>query len=286
MLRPEVSNDLDIDAAARGLNPPPLAEPSRPAVSAVLFDLDRTLIDLERASRLGIGAHLAALGLPVGPGTYPEWKRLERVHIKRYLDGEVTVVGHRRDRVREMTGIQYPDAEADAWFAGYRRCMEAELCLFEDTRAALGHLESVLGVPVGIVTNMETDYQLSKMAAVGLPVDRFACFLGLDRLPAPKPHPDAFRHACAVLGVAPGPDVVFVGDEPLIDAFAAHEAGLRGVWLDRPDALPSTDPEPPEWIERIAGLAELPALLTRSAPRRSESTVKPEQPAAPPYRVG
>ncbi|MBS2966377.1 HAD family hydrolase [Actinocrinis puniceicyclus] len=237
-----------------------------PAVSAVLFDLDRTLIDLERATRFGIDAYLAALGRPAGPEAYAEWKRLERVHIQRYLDGEVTVEGQRRDRVREMTGIQYSDAEADDWFAAYRECMETQLRLFDDTLAALDHLDSVLGVPVGVITNMETGYQLRKMAAVGLPVERFACFLGIDRLPAAKPHPDAFRRACAALGVVPGRSVVYVGDEPQIDAFAAHQAGLRGVWLDRPDALPPVDPAPPGWIERITGLAELPDLLTRSAP--------------------
>lgn len=263
------------------------------SVSAILFDLDRTLIDLERATRLGINAHLAALGLPAGPEAYAEWKRLERVHIARYLEGTVTVEGHRRDRVREMTGVSYTDAEADVWFTQYRACMEAELRLFDDALVALDHISDALGVPVGVVTNMETGYQLSKMAAVGLPADRFACFLGIDRLPAPKPHADAFRHACATLGLDPGPDVVFIGDEPRIDAFAAHQAGLRGVWLDRPDALTPVDPAPPDWIERITGLAELPDLLARPAPAPGSrsgpgSRSAPRSVPTPPsrYRVG
>jgi putative hydrolase of the HAD superfamily len=228
-------------------------------VTAVLFDLDRTLIDLERATRLGIDAHLAALGYPADPEAYPEWKRLERIHVQRYLDGLATVEGQRRDRVRAMTGRDVPDAEADAWFAGYRVRMEAELRLFDDTLAALDHL-GARGIPVGIVTNMETAYQLPKMAAVGLDPDRFACVLGLDLLPAPKPHPDAFHHACTVLGVTPDRAVVFVGDEPHIDALGAHQAGLRGIWLDRPDALVPLDPAP-AGLERITGLADLPALL-------------------------
>lgn len=238
-----------------------------PAITAVLFDLDRTLIDLERATRLGIAAHLAALGRPVGPETYPEWKRLETKHVGRYLATTATVEGQRRDRVREMTGEPYPDAEADAWFTAYRAHMEAELRLFDDTLPMLDQLEAMYGVPVGIVTNMETEYQLKKMAVVGLPVERFACFLGLDRLPAPKPHAGAFHHACAVLGIEPGPGVIFVGDEPHIDAYGAHLAGLRGVWLDRPGGLqPPVATAPPAHVERITGLAELPALLGRSAP--------------------
>jgi putative hydrolase of the HAD superfamily len=232
-----------------------------PAISAVLFDLDRTLIDLERATRLGIDAHLAALGQTAGPEAYAEWKRLEVLHVQRYLDGHATMYGQRRDRVREMTGLPLTDAEADTWFTAYRARMEAELVLFDDTLAALDHIEAALNVPVGIVTNMETDYQLAKMTAVGLPVDRFACILGTDRLPAPKPHPDAFHHACAVLGLDPGPAVLYIGDEPRTDAFGAARAGLRGVWLDRPGALASADPAPPAWVERITSLTELPGLL-------------------------
>lgn len=241
-------------------------------ISAVLFDLDRTLIDLERATRLGIDAHLTELGLPAGPDAYAEWKRLEVLHVRRFLDGDSTLSGQRRDRVREMTGVPYTDDEADAWFAAYRVRMEAELQLFDDTLAALHHLENVLGVPVGIITNMDTDYQLSKMVAVGLPVERFACILGTDRIPAPKPHRDAFLAGCRALGVEPGPAVVYVGDEPHTDAFGAHLAGLRGVWLDRPDAFASVDPAPPDWIERITTLADLPNLLAAPVPAPTTAT--------------
>lgn len=243
------------------------------SISAVLFDLDRTLIDLERATRLGIDAHLAELGLPTGPEAYAEWKRLEVLHVQRYLDGHSTMFGQRRDRVREMTAVHLTDDEADAWFNRYRTRMEAELRLFDDTLAALHHIETALQVPTGIITNMDTDYQLSKMAAVGLPVERFTCVLGTDRLPAPKPHPDAFRAGCRALGVEPGPAVVYVGDEPHTDALAAHAAGLRGVWLDRPGALASADPRPPEWVERITSLADLPALLAAPKPAAGPPTV-------------
>lgn len=237
------------------------AAPPVPTVSGVLFDLDRTLIDLERATRRGIDAHLTALGQPSGPEAYVEWKRLEILHVRRFLDGHSTLHGQRRDRVRDMTGSSLTDDEADAWFSAYRVRMEAELQLFDDTLAALQHIEDVLRVPVGIITNMTTEFQLSKMAAVGLPVERFACILGTDRIPAPKPHRDAFLAGCEALGVEPGPTVVYVGDEPHTDAFGAYLAGLRGVWLDRPDVLASEDPAPPEWIERITTLADLPELL-------------------------
>ena len=249
------------------------SKPTPTSVSAILFDLDRTLIDLERATRLGIDAQLTAVGLPAGPDAYAEWKRLEVLHVRRFLDGHSTLHGQRRDRVREMTGLTFTDDEADAWFTEYRTRMEAELRLFDDTLAALRHIDDELRVPTGIVTNMDTDYQLSKMIAVGLPVERFACILGTDRIPAPKPHRDAFLAGCEALGVEPGPAVVYVGDEPRTDAFGAHLAGLRGVWLDRPDALASPDPAPPEWIERITTLADLPELLATPVPLAARNRV-------------
>lgn len=192
-----------------------------------------------------------------------------------------------------MTGLPLSDDEADAWFDEYRTRMEAELRLFDDALAALHHIEHVLQVPTGIITNMDTGYQLSKMAAVGLSVDRFTCVLGTDRIPAPKPHRDAFLVGCRELGVEPGPEVVYVGDEPHTDALGAHRAGLRGVWLDRPDAFASADPAPPEWIERITSLADLPALTPIPAPTSKHPNTPPSVPAptvppssSAPNRVG
>src|ERR1700738_3306444 len=126
----------------------PSVHSATPAIAAVLFALDPT------------APHPAA---PAGPEAYAEWKRLEVLHVQRYLDGHSTMHGQRRDRVREMTGLPYTDAEADAWFTAYRVRMESELHLFDDTLAALQHIDTELCVPTGIVTNMDTDYQLLKM---------------------------------------------------------------------------------------------------------------------------
>ena len=86
----------------------------------------------------------------------------------------------------------------------------------------------------------------------------------------------------AYIGVEPGPNVVYVGDEPRIDAYGAHLAGLRGVWLDRPDALTPVDPAPPEWIERITTLADLPTLLATPAPAPAPNPVPAPNPTSAP----
>lgn len=80
-----------------------------------------------------------------------------------------------------------------------------------------------------------------------------------DELGHAKPAPEAFRAGCAALGLPPG-EVAYVGDRYDIDACAADEAGLHGVWLDRSGAGGGS-----AYARRITGLGELPGLLARLA---------------------
>ena len=204
-----------------------------PPIRAVLFDLDRTLVDIESAIRSAIEAHLLALGLPAGPGEYERWKGYEEEFVGRFVAGELDFADQRRARARAMSRSPgLTDEEADAWFGGFFTLMRAAQRAFEDTVPALDALARVDGLKVGIVTNMETPFQLEKLAAAGLPGERFDCVLGKDLLPAPKPDPRAFRTGCAAVGADPA-ETLFVGDEPYIDAVGARDAGLRPVWLDR-----------------------------------------------------
>lgn len=49
-----------------------------------------------------------------------------------------------------------------------------------------------------------------------------------------KPDTGIFHAACKALGVAPD-EAVYVGDDPILDVQGAQNAGLHGVWLDRPE---------------------------------------------------
>jgi putative hydrolase of the HAD superfamily len=232
-----------------------------PLIRAVLFDLDRTLVDNEGAIRGAIEAHLLDLGLPFGPGEYDRWKGYEEEFVGRFIAGELTFQDQRRARARAMArSPQFTDDEADVWFSGFHSRVHAGQKAFDDTVPILEALAELDGLKVGIVTNMETEYQLEKLAHVGLVADRFDCVLGKDRLPAPKPDPGAFLAGCAAVGAEPA-ECLFVGDEPYIDAVGARDAGLRSVWLDRTGRAARIDPADLAGIATVTGLADVARLV-------------------------
>ena len=75
-----------------------------------------------------------------------------------------------------------------------------------------------------------------------------------------KPDPAIFRAALAALGV-PASGALHAGDGTVADVEGARRAGLHAVLVDRR----AEHPDPPDGMQRIVTLDELPALaLTRS----------------------
>ena len=79
--------------------------------------------------------------------------------------------------------------------------------------------------------------------------------VGVDTLGFGKPDPRVFALACELIGVDAA-NVAYVGDEYDIDALAANEAGLMGIWLDRGTGHSVGPPEATS-ITTLAGLVEL-----------------------------
>ncbi|MFI5864828.1 HAD family hydrolase [Streptomyces sp. NPDC051546] len=228
------------------------------AIRAVLWDIDDTLFDYTRADRAGLAAHLAAEGLAERYGTPAEalalWRRITDRHWERFAAGVGTFQGQRRDRVREYLGQPaLSDAQADDWFGRYVEHYTAAWELFPDVVPALDALAA--GYRHGVLSNSSVANQDPKLRRLGLR-DRFEVLVCAVELGVSKPEAGAFLAACAEMGLEPG-EVVYVGDQPEIDARGARDAGLTAVWLDRDG---SRGPGP-EGVHRIAGLDRLPQVL-------------------------
>jgi putative hydrolase of the HAD superfamily len=228
------------------------------AIRAVLWDVDDTLFDYSGAERAGALMYFQAEGLLPALGGAERalrlWREVMEIHYARFLAGELTFQEQRRERARAFLGRPLDDAEADAWFDGYRVHYEgADWSAFPDVLPALDALTP--GYRHGVLSNSSALQQEPKLRTIGLG-DRFECLLCSAELGHAKPAPEAFLAACGVLGLPPQ-EVAYVGDQPDTDARGADAAGLLGVWLDR-TGCGAGAPD----VRRITGLGQLAAMLS------------------------
>lgn len=237
-------------------------------VDTVLLDVDDTLVDTRGAFAVALDA-VADAHLPEDvdrAAVLDHWRSDPAGHYARFTRGETDVRTQRRLRAdllhRTFGGAPVGEDAFDAWDELFWGTFERSWRAFDDAAELVDGLRSA-GVRLGAVTNAATALQERKLAAVGidLPV-----LVGVDTLGYGKPHPDVFVEGARRLGSAPE-RAAYVGDEPTVDARAAHDAGLVGVWLDRPGARRAdehtVDAEElrTTGIVVVAGLAEVPPAL-------------------------
>lgn len=232
-----------------------------PAVKAVLFDLDGTLIDHDTAAEVALVQTVQAI-----PDLHDvdhaharrRWRQLEELAMGRYLAGELTFAEQRRLRVTSLAtelGLGTWDGpRADAWFVGYLHHYESAWQIYPDVRPVLDALaERHRDLRLGVLTNGDADQQRKKLLHVGLAAE-LPEVIASSEVGVAKPNAKIFHTGCARLRLAPN-EVAYVGDRLRTDAVAATSAGLHGIWLNRNND--STPAEPPV----IQTLNDLPTLL-------------------------
>jgi putative hydrolase of the HAD superfamily len=149
----------------------------------------------------------------------------------------ITFGEQRRRRLRDFlpaVRVPYADEHLDAIFAGYLHAYESSWRSFPDVDEALATI-AVAGLAVAVLTNGTTEQQTAKLTRTGL-AGRVGPLLTAEDLAVAKPDPEAFRRACARMGLRPA-EVLSVGDRYDLDVVPAHAAGLRALHLDRRGSL-------------------------------------------------
>lgn len=243
-----------------------------PAIRGVLLDIDDTLVVTREAFGAGIAAvareHLPGLSDDEIAEATAMWRADASGHYRRYTRGELTKDEQRMRRANELHarfgGALLNTETFPAWDAVFWSAFEGAWRPFEEAADVVDGLLSA-GFALGALTNAESEMSQRKLAATGFG-ERVPLLVSLSTLGVGKPDPRVFQEGVRRLGLAPE-ETVYVGDELDIDALAAQEAGLRGVWLDRPGArrggVHLEDPEVARerGIPVIASLAELPEVL-------------------------
>jgi putative hydrolase of the HAD superfamily len=235
-------------------------------IEAVLFDIDGTLLDHERASLASLHAALEherpGIGVAERHAATLEWRRLEEHHYGCYLRGEIDLAEQRRRRaggvLRWLGSPLRPAAELDAWFAAFLEGYRRHWSLFDDVEPAIAALERA-GLRLGAITNADAAQQRRKLAALGLG-HRLPVFVASSAVGVAKPDPEIFRIAARLLSL-PVERIAYVGDRPRTDAGGARDAGMLGIWLNR-DGHP---PRSAAGVPAISSLIELQSLIEGSA---------------------
>ncbi|MEV4838604.1 HAD family hydrolase [Nonomuraea sp. NPDC049486] len=183
-----------------------------------LFDLDRTLIDLDTAFLLWTEE-------------FAEQRRLGPEGVAWLVSLDRDGFPHREvffGKVREHFALPEP---VDELWAAYRRRMPHLVRCYPGVPAGLAELRAA-GWWVGIVTNGMADNQLGKLRQTGLTnaVDGYAVS-GVEGIR--KPETGLFEIAAQRCGTSLAAGGWMVGDNLIADIEGAQTAGLRTIWIDR-----------------------------------------------------
>jgi HAD superfamily hydrolase (TIGR01662 family) len=203
---------------------------------AVLFDLDDTLFDHARATRVALGA-LREVDSALGRWSIDELDRRHRVVLEMWhqevLAGRASIEQARIARFAELVGQAGGDGadhRAGALASQYRSVYETTWFTVPGARPLL---EAIVeqGLRVAVVTNNVRQEQEIKLARCGL-TSLVGTLVTSEEVGVQKPDPRIFQTALDRIGVS-APDAVMVGDAWLTDVEGARRAGLRPVWLNR-----------------------------------------------------
>jgi len=240
-------------------------------VDGVLFDIDDTIVDTRTAFAAAL-AGVAEHYLPPLPADEAEarlravvamWREDPHHRYRRYTSGLDTYEHQKMLRANDLhaafSGPVLSDEDFVAWNAVFDAGFRAAWAAHHETEAALTALLDA-GLAIGALSNAGTALQTAKLEKAGL-LDRVPLLVGVDTLGVGKPDPRVFLEACRRLGTHPA-RTAYVGDEADVDALAARDAGLMGVWIDRPGARRRpVDEATVTGVVRITSLDELPGAL-------------------------
>jgi putative hydrolase of the HAD superfamily len=217
----------------------------------IFFDIDDTLVDHGSAVHAAVEALHRTVAVNISlEEFFLAWTGALKRHFDRYLAGELSYAAQRRARVRDTIDPTLSDETADQIFTTYLASYEANWSLFPDVGPCLERLASYR---LGVISNGQTVQQRLKLARTGI-ADRFEGIVISEEYGCAKPDAAIFHRACSMVGESPERSV-YVGDLYDVDAVAARNAGLVGIWLDR--AGNASEEHAPPVIHSLVHLAQI-----------------------------
>jgi FMN hydrolase / 5-amino-6-(5-phospho-D-ribitylamino)uracil phosphatase len=197
-------------------------------VRAVAFDLDNTLWD--------VGPVIQRAELRLHEWLSEHCPRIpERVSAEQMRVARESLAREEPHNAHDFTYLRIASLARHARECGYEeevavRAFEVffaarnDLDLFVDVRPALERLRSKY--LLASLSNGNAD-----LARIGL-AEFFVLSLNARQIGVGKPHPRCFERLARELRLEPH-DILYVGDDPVLDVQAARAAGLKTAWINR-----------------------------------------------------
>lgn len=195
----------------------------------LLFDVDGTLLDFNKAEEEGIEGLLNHYGAPVSDENKHKYHLVNKKYWEALERGEIT-----RDQVLTLRfeeffagfGIRVDGAEADDL---YRQYLNASAVLID---GAIELLDSVKGkYPLYVVTNGVAETQYTRLAKSGL--DKY--FDGIyisEEAGAQKPQVAFFEYCFEHMGRRDVENMLIIGDSLTSDMRGGNNVGIDTMWFN------------------------------------------------------
>jgi putative hydrolase of the HAD superfamily len=222
----------------------------------IFFDIDATLLDHERAEKLGARNfyrhHRAQLNANEDD-FIKQWNVYSEKFYEKFLAKELSFQDQRRMRIKTFFGHHLSDEECDHTYLDYLKFYQANWTVFCDVIPCIELLKN-LGHSLGIISNGHYSQQIKKLKKTGIR-DYFDVIITSSEVGEAKPNKHIFIEACRQAHIQ-REKCYYIGDKLETDAIGSKKAGMIGIWLNRKDK--TTSPE----IHTINNLNELTELIS------------------------
>lgn len=206
-----------------------------PKPSAILLDIDNTVYAYAPCHEAGLKAAFLASGdsdEAAFRAAYTEAREQVKHAIAETGAAHCRLLYFKRLLENRLGHTALPETRAlhDAYWDGYHAAMQLD----PGVRECLLRWQHS-GIPTAWITDFTTEQQLRKLQTLG--IENLVTYLfTAEEVGAVKPNPRGVDEALARFGIAPGPQVWFIGDDTKRDRGVAEARGLTFLWRDRNDA--------------------------------------------------
>lgn len=227
-------------------------------ITTILFDLDNTLFDFNKAERLALSKTLTEIGIPPTEAVIARYSELNLAQWRKLELGELTreqVKVRRYELLFRELGTDYPAENATAIYESF---LAVGHFFMEGAEELLKKLAESNSYRLYLVTNGTKKVQEGRLFSAGISHYFTDIFIS-EEIGYDKPRIEYFEKCFARIPDFQKEKTVIVGDSLTSDIKGGINAGIRTVWFN-PSRSENETGLIPDF--EIHSLKELPAVLT------------------------